>query len=78
MRGGGWRVAELGSIFVIVDTTLDRDTIYHTNPNYVTTKLYEMSACGCSNNTVIHKGLFSRFLRSTYAGHVGLAAAEPW
>ena len=27
---------------------------------------------------LFQKELFSRFLPSTYPGHVGLAAAEPW
>ena len=42
------------------------DTICHPNSNYVTTKRYEMSACGCNNNTIFKNELFSRFLPSTY------------
>ena len=49
------------------------DIICHPNSSYVTTKLYETSACGYKNDTVIQRELFSRFLPSTYAGHVGHA-----
>ena len=42
------------------------DTICHPNSSYVTTKLYETSACGCNNNTIFENDLFSRFLPSTY------------
>ena len=42
------------------------DTICPPNSSYVTTKLYETSACGCNNNTIFPNKLFSRFLPSTY------------
>ena len=42
------------------------DTICHPNSSYVTTKLYETSACGCNNNTIFQNELFLRFLPSTY------------
>ena len=42
------------------------DTICHPNSIYVTTKLYETSACGCNNNTIFQNELFSLFLPSTY------------
>ena len=42
------------------------DTIYHPNSSYVTTKLYETSACVCNNNIIFQNELFSRFLPSTY------------
>ena len=42
------------------------DTVCHPNSSYVTTKLYETSACGCNNNTIFQNELFSRFLPSTY------------
>ena len=42
------------------------DIICHPNSTYVTTKLYETSACECSNNTIFQNELFSRFLPSTY------------
>ena len=32
-----------------------RDTICHPNSSYMTTKLYETSACGCDNNTIFQK-----------------------
>ena len=48
------------SIFVITHT------IFHPTSSYVTTKLYETSACGCNNNTIFQKELFSRFPPSTY------------
>ena len=38
----------------------------HPNSHYVTTKLYETSACGCNNNMIFQNELFSRFLPSTY------------
>ena len=49
------------------------DTICHPSSSYATTKRYETSACGCNNNTIVQKVLFSRFLPSTYAGQVSLA-----
>ena len=42
------------------------------------TKLYGSSTCGCNNNTIFQKELFSCFLTSTYARHVGLTADKPW
>ena len=42
------------------------DTICHPNSSYVTTKLYETSACECNNNTIFQEELFLRFLPSTY------------
>ena len=38
------------------------------------TKLYGTSTCGCNNNTIFQKEQFSRFLPSTYVGHV----SQPW
>ena len=38
----------------------------------------QTSTCGCNNNTIFPKDLFSRFVLSTYAGHVDLAAASHW
>ena len=52
------------------------ESICHTNSSYVASKLYGTSACGCNNNTVILKELFSSFLPSMYAGHVRLAVAK--
>ena len=47
----------------------------------VTTKLHETSVCGCYNNAVIHKELFSHFLLSTYlwlpgSGHASVTPAN--
>ena len=42
------------------------DTICHPNSSYVTTKLYETSACGRNNNTIFQNELFLRFLPSKY------------
>ena len=42
------------------------DTICHPNSCYVTTKLYETSACGCNNNMIFPNEQFSCFLPSTY------------
>ena len=42
------------------------NTIFHPNSSYVTTNLYETSACGCNNNMIFQNELFSRFLPSTY------------
>ena len=42
------------------------DTICHPKSSYVTTKLYETSACECYNNTIFQNELFSNFLPSTY------------
>ena len=42
------------------------DTNCHPNSSYETTKLHETSECGCNNNTIFQKELFSRFLPSTY------------
>ena len=53
------------------------DTICHPNSSYVTTKLYEMSACGCNNNTIFQNEIFSRFLPLTYVAWQA-AAQEPW
>ena len=52
------------------------DVICHPNSIYVSTKLYGTSTCGCNNNTVTQKELFSRFLPSMYAGHVGQTAVR--
>ena len=41
-------------------------TICRPSSSYVTTKLYETSACGCNNNTIFQNELFLRFLPSTY------------
>ena len=51
------------------------DTIFHPKSSYVTTKLYGLSTRGCNNNNIFQKELFARFLQSTYAKHVGQAAA---
>ena len=53
-----------------------RDTICHPNSSYVTTKINDMK-CRHVDVTIIRsfrKELFSRFLPSTYDGHVSLAA----
>ena len=42
------------------------ETIWHPNSSYITTKLYETSACGCNNNTIFQNELFLRFLPSTH------------
>ena len=34
------------------------DAIFHPNSSYVTTKLYETSACGCNNNTIFENELY--------------------
>ena len=44
--------------------------------NILTIKLDGTSECGCNNNAVMHKEVFSCFLPSTYAGHVGLAVTK--
>ena len=36
-----------------------------------------LNKCGCNNNMAIQQELFSRFLPSMYAGHVGLAGVSP-
>ena len=45
---------------------------------FVKPKLYGISTCGCNNNTIFQKELFSRFLPPTYAGYVSLATYMPW
>ena len=52
------------------------DTICHPKSGYVTTKLHGTSTCGCNNNSMFSE-LFSRFLPSSYAGHVNLAGGKP-
>ena len=47
-------------------------TIRHPNSSCVPTKLYGTSTWGCNNNTIFQKDICSRFLPSTYAGHVVL------
>ena len=62
------------------------NTICHPKSGYVTaTKLHGtyvyVSNCRCSNDTIFSDRstfVFSSFLPSTYAGHVNLAAGEPW
>ena len=52
------------------------DTICHPKSGYVTPKLHRNV-----DATIIQyfqTELFSRFLLSSYAGHVNLAAAKPW
>ena len=49
------------------------DTICHPNSGYVTPN--------CTDAAIMRSfqtELFSRFLPSTYVGHVNLAAAKPW
>ena len=53
------------------------DTICLPKSGYVTTKLYGTSTCGCNNNACFQAELFSRFLPSSYAGHVNLAGEKP-
>ena len=50
------------------------DTICHPKSGYVTTNLHETSACGCNNNAIFFRQLFSCFLPSSYAGHGNLTA----
>ena len=53
------------------------DTICHQKSGYVTTKLHGTSTCGCNDNAIFSQAeLFSRFLPTSYAGHVNLAAAK--
>ena len=61
--------AKDGELIKMQHFCLHGDTICYPNSSYVTTKRYEMSACGCNNNTDIQQGLFSRFLPLTYAGN---------
>ena len=63
-----------GELIQMQHTCNHKDTICHSNSSYVTTKLYGTSTCGCNNNTIFQRELLSRFVPSTYAGHVGLAA----
>ena len=44
------------------------ESICHTNSSYVASKLYGTSACGCNNNTVILKELFSVSYRRCMPG----------
>ena len=53
------------------------DTICVPKSGYVTTKLHGTSTCGCNNNAMFSAELFSRFLPSSYVGHVNLAAEKP-
>ena len=46
------------------------DTICCPNSRYAITKLYGTPACGFNNNAIFQKEICSRFLPSTYAGHV--------
>ena len=55
-----------------------RKTICHPNSSYIATKPYGKFVCGCNNNAVIQKQLFSRFPPSTHAGHAGQAMAGQW
>ena len=50
-----------------------RDTICLPKSGYVTTKLHGTSTCGCNNNAMFSGRAISRFLPSSYAGHVNLA-----
>ena len=52
------------------------DTICRPKSGYVTTKLNETSTCGCNNNAMFSGRVFSRFLPSSYAGHVNLAGEK--
>ena len=42
--------------------TVDRETTHEACSAHVTTKLFGTSTCGCNNNMVIQKQIFSRFL----------------
>ena len=53
------------------------DTICHPKSGYVTTKFHGTSTRGCNNNAMFQAELCSRFLPSSYAGHVNLAGARP-
>ena len=48
-------------------------TLSNSNSSYMSNN---ESACGCNNSTVVQKDLFSPFLLSTYAGHVGLGSGQ--
>ena len=48
----------------------------YSNSSYVTTKAYETSACGCTNNTIFHNELFSRFLPSPYVAWQRISLGE--
>ena len=61
------------SICIITETPFSIQTQLRNNQS---TAVYEMSACGCNNNTAIQQELFSRYLPWTYAGHVGQAACQ--
>ena len=54
------------------------DTICHPEPGYVTTKLHGTSTCRCNVMRSFQTELFSRFLPSSYVGHVNLAVAKLW
>ena len=47
-------------------------------PNRTERLNVDATISGCNNNRIFQKELFSRFLPSTYAGHVDLAEAMPW
>ena len=50
------------------------DTLCHPKSGYVTTKLHGTSTCGCNNSAMFSgRAIYSRFLPSSYAGHVNLA-----
>ena len=53
------------------------DTLCHPKSGYVTNKLHGTCTCGCNNNKCFQAELFSRFLQSSYAGHVNLAGEKP-
>ena len=53
------------------------DTICHPKSGYLTTKLHGTSTCGCNNNAMFSGRAISRFLPSSYVGHVNLAREKP-
>ena len=62
------------SIFVIDH----RGTICHPKSSYVTTELYGTSTADATIMRSFQTEQFSRFLLSSYADHVNLAAAKRW
>ena len=53
------------------------DTICHPKSGYVTTKLHGTPNVDATIMRCFQAELFSRFLPSSYAGHVNLAPAKP-